>query len=225
MNSTPGACLRIPRSRRRSRAVSRVISRLGILLPARRFGASNSDILGMVELCQPRAISCSRAPEWANSSAYRADTGERLWSAETQAGVLAAPIAYEVDGEQYVAVEVGWGRRLWSRRGRACADIARGLEPASGAGLQARRKRRAAAASNGGPRGSRSAARYRRPRRYKAGKALYQTYCSTCHGDNATGSGVLPDLRYSAFIADAGCDGFDRAPGQPLGPWHGGVQR
>ena len=48
--------------------------------------------------------------------AYRADTGERLWSAETQAGVLAAPIAYEVDGEQYVAVEVGWGGALVSPR-------------------------------------------------------------------------------------------------------------
>src|SRR5208337_4865175 len=42
-------------------------------------------------------------------AAYRADTGERLWSAETQAGVLAAPVSYEIDGEQYVAVEVGWG--------------------------------------------------------------------------------------------------------------------
>ena len=36
-----------------------------------------------------------------------------------------------------------------------------------------------------------------------AGKALYHAYCSTCHGDAATGSGVLPDLRYSAYIKDA----------------------
>jgi hypothetical protein len=41
--------------------------------------------------------------------AYRADSGERLWSAETQAGVVAAPISYEVAGVEYVAVEVGWG--------------------------------------------------------------------------------------------------------------------
>jgi alcohol dehydrogenase (cytochrome c)/quinohemoprotein ethanol dehydrogenase len=41
--------------------------------------------------------------------AYRADTGEQLWSADTESGVLAAPITYEVDGDQYVAVEVGWG--------------------------------------------------------------------------------------------------------------------
>jgi quinohemoprotein ethanol dehydrogenase len=33
-----------------------------------------------------------------------------------------------------------------------------------------------------------------------AGKALYHTYCSNCHGDSATSSGVLPDLRYSSLI-------------------------
>jgi mono/diheme cytochrome c family protein len=33
-----------------------------------------------------------------------------------------------------------------------------------------------------------------------AGKALYHTYCSSCHGDSASGSGVLPDLRYSGLI-------------------------
>jgi alcohol dehydrogenase (cytochrome c)/quinohemoprotein ethanol dehydrogenase len=36
-----------------------------------------------------------------------------------------------------------------------------------------------------------------------AGKKLYHTYCSNCHGDSATGSGVLPDLRYSSVIKDA----------------------
>jgi mono/diheme cytochrome c family protein len=35
------------------------------------------------------------------------------------------------------------------------------------------------------------------------GKALYHTYCSTCHGDSATGSGVLPDLRYSGLLKNA----------------------
>ena len=41
--------------------------------------------------------------------AYRADSGERLWEAHTQTGVVAAPISYEVDGIQYVAVMAGWG--------------------------------------------------------------------------------------------------------------------
>ncbi len=42
-------------------------------------------------------------------SAYKADTGAKLWTGETQAGVLAAPMTYEVNGEQYVAIEVGYG--------------------------------------------------------------------------------------------------------------------
>ena len=42
-------------------------------------------------------------------SAYRADTGEKLWSISAQSAVMAAPITYEVDGEQYIAVLSGWG--------------------------------------------------------------------------------------------------------------------
>ncbi len=41
--------------------------------------------------------------------AYRASDGERLWSHRVHAGVVAAPISYRVDGEQYVAVAVGAG--------------------------------------------------------------------------------------------------------------------
>ncbi len=41
--------------------------------------------------------------------AFRATSGEKLWSAETQSGVVAAPVTYSVNGEQYVAVLAGWG--------------------------------------------------------------------------------------------------------------------
>src|SRR5580700_11432070 len=44
-----------------------------------------------------------------NFDAYRADTGEKVWSASAQTGVMAGPIAYEVNGEQYIAVLAGWG--------------------------------------------------------------------------------------------------------------------
>ena len=44
-----------------------------------------------------------------NMEAYRADKGEKLWSAEAQSGVVAAPVTYTVGKEQYVAVVVGWG--------------------------------------------------------------------------------------------------------------------
>lgn len=39
--------------------------------------------------------------------AYDARSGQKLWSTQVQTAVLAAPITYELDGEQYVAVSVG----------------------------------------------------------------------------------------------------------------------
>src|SRR6202043_2797025 len=36
----------------------------------------------------------------------------------------------------------------------------------------------------------------------KKGEAVYQRYCSVCHGDVAVSGGVLPDLRYSAALAN-----------------------
>jgi glucose dehydrogenase len=41
--------------------------------------------------------------------AYNARTGEQLWEYDAGRGVLAGPITYRVDGEQYVAVLAGYG--------------------------------------------------------------------------------------------------------------------
>ena len=132
--------------------------------------------------------------------AYRADTGERLWSAETQAGVLAAPIVYAVDGEEYVAIEVGWGGAF----GLAAGELARDSHVASNLPRVLVYKLGAAAALPplpvtpppvlDPPPDTASSATV------TEGKALYHTFCSSCHGDSATGSGVLPDLRYSGLI-------------------------
>jgi quinohemoprotein ethanol dehydrogenase len=132
--------------------------------------------------------------------AYRADTGERLWSADTQAGVLAAPITYAVGGEQYVAVEVGWGGAF----GLAAGELARDSHIASnlprvlvyklGGSAELPKLPAPMPAVLDPPPDAASAATV------TAGKALYHTYCSSCHGDSATGSGVLPDLRYSGLI-------------------------
>jgi quinohemoprotein ethanol dehydrogenase len=132
--------------------------------------------------------------------AYRADTGERLWSAETQAGVLAAPISYSVDGEQYVAIEVGWGGAF----GLAAGELARDTHVASNLPRVLVYKLGGSAALP--PLPAASPAVLDPPpdtagaAAVTAGKALYHLYCSSCHGDSATGSGVLPDLRYSGLI-------------------------
>ncbi len=41
--------------------------------------------------------------------AYAADTGKIAWAVPTMIGIVAPPITYEVDGEQYVAVMAGYG--------------------------------------------------------------------------------------------------------------------
>jgi quinohemoprotein ethanol dehydrogenase len=135
--------------------------------------------------------------------AYRADTGERLWSAATQAGVLAAPISYAVDGEQYVAIEVGWGGAFGlaagelARDSHIAANLPRILVYKLGGSAVLPALTAVAPSVLDPPPDTATAATL------TAGKALYHTYCSTCHGDSATGSGVLPDLRYSGLIKDS----------------------
>jgi alcohol dehydrogenase (cytochrome c)/quinohemoprotein ethanol dehydrogenase len=135
--------------------------------------------------------------------AYRTDTGERLWSAPTQAGVLAAPISYTVDGEQYVAVEVGWGGAFGlaagelARDSHTAANLPRVLAFKLGATGQLPALPATAPAVLDPPPDAASSVDV------TAGKALYHTYCSTCHGDSATGSGILPDLRYSGLLKNA----------------------
>jgi quinohemoprotein ethanol dehydrogenase len=134
--------------------------------------------------------------------AYRADTGERLWSSDTQAGVLAAPISYSVDGEQFVAIEVGWGGAFGlaagelARDAHAAANLPRILVYKLGGTATLPALAAVTPAILDPPPDTGSAPSV------TAGKALYHTYCSTCHGDSATGSGVLPDLRYSGLIKD-----------------------
>jgi alcohol dehydrogenase (cytochrome c)/quinohemoprotein ethanol dehydrogenase len=135
--------------------------------------------------------------------AYRATNGNKLWSAPTQAGVLAAPISYEIDGEQYIAVEVGWGGAF----GLAAGELARDAHLAANIP-------RVLAFKVGGeaklpPLPAPSATRLDPPPEigdeaaWTAGKAVFHTYCSVCHGDSAVSGGVIPDLRLSPVTGDA----------------------
>jgi alcohol dehydrogenase (cytochrome c) len=44
-----------------------------------------------------------------NFRAFNAKTGEVLWEQKTNSGIVGMPIAYEVDGTEYIAVQSGWG--------------------------------------------------------------------------------------------------------------------
>jgi quinohemoprotein ethanol dehydrogenase len=135
--------------------------------------------------------------------AYRADKGGKLFSAETQSGVVAAPITYTVGSDQYVAVVVGWG---------GVFPLASG-EPALKAG-RTQNISRVLAFKLGGKASLPPLPQFSPPQLHpppptataatvQKGELLFQNYCSTCHGDVAVSGGVLPDLRYSGTLGNS----------------------
>jgi PQQ-dependent dehydrogenase (methanol/ethanol family) len=128
-------------------------------------------------------------------NAYSADAGEPLWSFFAQTGVMAAPVTYAVDGEQYIAVVAGWGGTVPLIVGGMLTDAAN------------RNVSRVLVFALGGDKQLPPLEVVRRdldpppldatPETVQHGKRLYHEYCVGCHGDSALGGGVLPDLRYT----------------------------
>jgi len=128
-------------------------------------------------------------------SAYRATKGDALWSFDANVGIAAAPMTYEVDGRQYVAVLAGWGGPTVL------------LNAAAGAGKVGFGKLLVFALD-----GKETLPKYERPaapvpmpemvvqaspRDVGEGGALFTTYCARCHGFIAISGGSVPDLRYA----------------------------
>lgn len=138
-----------------------------------------------------------------NLEAYRADKGEKLWSAGAQSGVVAAPISYTVDGEQYMAVVVGWGGVFPLASGEVALKSGRTQNISRVLAFKLNGKAslpplpQVPQPQLNPPRPKASAATVQK------GEALFQNYCSTCHGDVAVSGGVLPDLRYSATLRNS----------------------
>jgi alcohol dehydrogenase (cytochrome c)/quinohemoprotein ethanol dehydrogenase len=137
-------------------------------------------------------------------AAYRAKDGQKLWSSPTQAGVLAPPISYEIEGEQYVAVEVGWGGAF----GLAAGELARDAHLASNIPRVLVYKIGGTAKLPDPPApvhvNVEPPAEIGDEAAWTAGKAVFHRYCSVCHGDSAVSGGVIPDLRLSVITRDAG---------------------
>jgi alcohol dehydrogenase (cytochrome c)/quinohemoprotein ethanol dehydrogenase len=125
-------------------------------------------------------------------AAYRADTGAKLWSMPTQTGVVAGPVTYLVDGEQYVSVSVGaragfpvnyyspnGSRILVFKLGATgtlpepSPDVPQVLDPPEQFGSQ---------------------------EMVTKGADTYNRFCGTCHGTDGQSRGMFPDLRYSAML-------------------------
>lgn len=126
-------------------------------------------------------------------AAYRADTGAKLWSADTQTGALAGPVTYEIDGEQYVAVVAGWRQTgsYWAPNYSRVlvyklGGTAKLPEPAP---FQAPQLDPPPA--------------FGTPEVLAHGEETYGRFCSTCHGRDGASGAMFPDLRYAGAIQSA----------------------
>ncbi len=130
--------------------------------------------------------------------AYRADNGEKLWETPTHSGVVAAPISYEIDGEQYVAIMAGWGGAMPLISGALTANTGandrRLLVYKLGGKSELPASPAVAVQHPEPPQAADDAATLLR------GKLLYQGNCGVCHGDSAMGNNMLPDLRFSPML-------------------------
>jgi quinohemoprotein ethanol dehydrogenase len=126
--------------------------------------------------------------------AFRADTGERVWSYLTPNAIAAGPVTYTVDGEQYVAVSSGASALSFNAQarmrhnGRMLAFKLNGsatLPPDPPLAPPANPPAQVAAKAD-----------------YDTGKAHYDLYCSRCHGFDTQSANVIPDLRRSPMLTD-----------------------
>src|SRR5690606_11907612 len=125
--------------------------------------------------------------------AFRADTGEQVWSADTQAGIVGGAASYAIDGEQYVAVVAGQGsargaNAYWAPNGARVLVYKIGgqavlPEPVSWT-----------------PPTLNPPANFGDAALVAAGEEHYSANCSSCHGNSGRVSSLFPDLRYAAAL-------------------------
>jgi PQQ-dependent dehydrogenase (methanol/ethanol family) len=130
--------------------------------------------------------------------AYRASDGAVLWEAPAGTGVIAAPVTYLVDGEQYVTVMAGWGGAYPLAYGEAGAkagvtSVGRMLTFKLGGSAQLPPAIRYVGTPAPPPFAVTAS-----PQELREGGIAYHEWCAVCHGLKAVGGGVVPDLRRSA---------------------------
>lgn len=132
--------------------------------------------------------------------AYAADTGRKLWSTPAQTGVMAGPISYEVNGEQYVAVLAGWGGVFPMVTGEVSFKSGRVRNVSRMLVFKLDGKASLPPLPEVEPPKLNPPPSTANPATVHRGEQLFQNYCSRCHGDVAVSGGLVPDLRYSSTL-------------------------
>jgi len=143
-------------------------------------------------------------------AAYRADTGDLVWEFPTNVGIIAAPVSYSIDGEQYVSVVAGWGGAF-----ALASGVPRHKDNVMTDGriltFKIGGKAMLPAPNVAFLEIPEPPAMETNPEQVAKGETLYHTYCSVCHGPGVTGSGGgTPDLRYSSAAVHESWDAIVR---------------
>lgn len=126
--------------------------------------------------------------------AYDDQSGDVLFQTPVNTGIVAAPITYRVDGEQYIAVSVGWGGGYTLYSG----PVARHAEQQANAQVMVFKvggeaemlpPREPLAEPSVLPQTDMSDEQLAR------GGFNYLVHCAACHGAEVVSGGVVPDLR------------------------------
>ena len=134
-------------------------------------------------------------------TAYDAATGEQKWQHNVKSGAASGPGTYEIDGEQYVTITTGWGSAYGLVVGLDLDNAAptlgkvvtfklggTGTIPDPDAAVIAREP---------------ATDVFGDAAMLDAGRIHFSRNCAVCHGTLAIGSGILPDLRWSAITGNA----------------------
>ena len=127
--------------------------------------------------------------------AFDAASGEILWSVDTGQGIIAPPITYMIDEEQYIAVQVGYGGAYalagaFPSANKNPAQNGRMLVFKLGGEEMSPPVQSIAKVNPVVPSMTTDALTIAR------GEYEYHEHCQFCHGAGVIGGGVIPDLRY-----------------------------
>ena len=129
--------------------------------------------------------------------AMDAATGKTLWSYKTPNAVMAAPITYTVNGEQYVAVSMGAGGPVIFGSNTPARERQVGRMVAFKIGGTATLPPEPPLAGPANPPKEKFTTA-----QVEEGKKLYGM-CSNCHGSFPRAPNIIPDLRRSGVLPDA----------------------
>lgn len=134
--------------------------------------------------------------------AYNAETGAKLWNYDLQSGGISGPATYEIDGEQYVTITTGWGSGFALITGYGFDEI---VSPTVGKVVTFK-----LGATGTIPKPDLieiertvKTERFGTVAQLESGMVHFARNCSVCHGALTFSSGVIPDLRWSAYSGDA----------------------